>query len=384
MGTTQEPSAGEREGPAPRMKGIEFPPADGWRSAAPATLGFDANALARAVNYATTSEIDWPQDVSRMVARDDPPPFDKPLGPTKPRGPASGVVVKGGLLAATWGDPSRVDMTFSATKSYLSTCVGLAVDRGLIASVDDAVANYVPGDWFASPHNRAITWRHLLQQTSEWSGTLFGIPDTVDHNRSVNQRQTGAKKGEPRQLAPPGTFWEYNDVRVNALAFAALHVWREPLPTVLEREVMTPIGAMPTWAWHAYDNASAEIDGQMLPSVPGGAHWGGGLWISALDHARYALLMLARGRWADREILSESWLEAALTPCEINPRYGFMWWLNPNRSPWPLASERAFAALGAGGNLVCVVPEHDLVIVTRWAGDPNGIVDRVLAALDHP
>ena len=367
------------------MVGIEqdiaLPSPDGWREAEPESLGFDAAALARAVNYAVTSEIDWPRDVGRMVARDDPPPFDKPLGPTKPRGTASGVVVKNGLLAAQWGDPARVDMTFSATKSYLSSCVGLAVDRGLIRSVDDAVAEYVPGDWFAGPRNGAVTWRHLLQQTSEWAGTLFGIPDTVDHNRSVNRRKTDAAKGEPRPLAAPGTFWEYNDIRVNALALAALHVWRKPLPTVLEREVMTPIGASSSWAWHAYDNAKVKIGSELLASVPGGAHWGGGLWISALDHARYGLLMLAGGRWGRRTILSESWIEAALAPCSANPRYGFLWWLNTNRQAWPRASERAFAALGAGGNLVCVVPEHALVVVTRWAGDPNGVVDRVLAAL---
>ncbi len=366
------------------MGTLEFPPSEadgGWRRAAPAALGFDANALARAINYASTSEIDWPRDVGRMVARDDPPPFNQPIGPTKPRGGATGVVVRNGVVAAEWGTPNRVDMTFSATKSYLAACIGLALDRGLIDSVDDPVAAYTEGDWFASDQNGAVTWRHLLQQTSEWSGTLFGIPDTVDHNRSVNQAAAQGRKGEPRPLQAPGTFWEYNDVRVNALALAALHIWREPLASVLRREIMAPIGADSGWQWHAYENATVVIDGQAMPSVPGGAHWGGGLWINTLDHARYALLMLARGAWADRRILSESWIDNALTPCPVNHRYGFLWWLNRRRGFWPRASEKAFAALGAGGNLVCVVPEHDLIVVTRWAGDPNGIVDRVIAAL---
>ena len=359
---------------------IQFPGAE-WHRATPQDLGFDANALARACNYAVSSEIDWPTDVGRMVARDDPPPYDRPIGPTKARGSASGVVVKGGLIAASWGDPRRVDMTFSATKSYLSTCAGLAVDRGRIKSVDDCVADYVGGDWFAGEHNSTVSWRHLLQQTSEWSGTIFGIPDSVDHNRSVNGRRSGAVKGEARRLNAPGTFWEYNDVRVNALALALLHVVREPLPTLLEREIMAPIDASPTWQWHAYDNATVTIDGKRLPSVPGGAHWGGGLWISALDQARYGLLMLARGRWNSRRLLSEEWIDAALAPCPVQSNYGFLWWLNSGRKSWPRASERAFAALGAGGNMVCVAPEHGLVVVTRWAGDPNGIIDRVIAAL---
>lgn len=364
------------------MDDLNFPPSSGWQRASPEALGFDPAGLVRARNHAETSEIDWPVDVGGMVCRDDPAPFNRLIGPTKPRGPASGVVVKDGLVAAEWGTPDRVDMTFSATKSYLWACVALALDRGLIRGVDDRVAGYVDGSLFDTPHNRQITWRHLLQQTSEWSGTLFGIPDTVDHNRGVNATAKTGKKGQARSLQRPGSFWEYNDIRVNALAFAALHVWREPLPEVLRREVMDPIGASPSWRWHAYENARVSISGATVESVPGGAHWGGGLWISAYDHARYALLMLARGLWTGRRILSETCIEQALAPCDINPRYGFLWWLNSDRKAWPTASDRTFAALGAGGNVVCVVPEHRLIVVTRWAGDAAGVVDRVIAALN--
>ena len=363
------------------MGNIEFPPPSTWCRAEPEALGFDAAALARACNHAVTTEIDWPTDVATMVSRDDPPPYNRPIGPTKPRSGPNGVVVKNGLIAAEWGTPDRVDMTFSATKSYLWACVALALDRGLIANVDDRVADYVTTGQFAGSHNGEVTWRHLLQQTSEWSGTLFGIPDTVDHNRSVNRAEADGRKGEPRPLKPPGTFWEYNDIRVNATALAALHVWREPLPDVLRREVMDPIGATLSWRWHAYDNASVNIGGDTFASVPGGAHWGGGLWISALDHARFALLMLARGNWNGRRVLSSGSIDAALTPCPENPCYGFLWWLNTGRKAWRRASEQAFAALGAGGNVVCVVPEHDLIVVTRWAGDAAGIVDRVIDAL---
>ena len=360
---------------------IEFPSAAGWRREQPAKLGMDPAALARLANYAVTSEIDWPRDVGGKVAEADPPPHNEPIGPVKPRGGASGLVVKDGCVVAEWGRPERVEMAFSVTKSYLSTCVGLALDRGLIGSVEERVANAVPGDLFAGARGEAITWRHLLQQTSEWVGTLFGIPDTVDHNRSVNRQATGAVKGQPRKLQMPGTFWEYNDVRVNALALAALHVWREPLATVLRREIMDPIGASGDWQWHPYANAWVEVDGQRLPSVPGGGHWGGGLWMDAFDHARYGLLMLARGRWEDRRLLSEQWLDAALAPCPINPRYGFLWWLNTGRKAWPEASDRAFAALGAGGNLVWIEPAAQLLVVARWAGDPDGLVARALAAL---
>ena len=54
------------------------------------------------------------------------------------------------------------------------------------------------------------------------------------------------------------------------------------------------------------------------------------------------------------------------TPCEINPEYGYMWWLNTDRARYPDASENAVAAVGAGGNTVLVDPAHDLVLVARW------------------
>ena len=102
-------------------------------------------------------------------------------------------------------------MTFSATKSYISILVGLAVDRDLINSVDDPVVDYAGHGSFDTAHNRKVTWKHLLQQTSEWEGELLGLPDAVDHNRSVQGgADTTAKKGDKRTLHEPGTYWEYN------------------------------------------------------------------------------------------------------------------------------------------------------------------------------
>ena len=363
-----------------------FPPAEDWARREPSEAGFDPARLEAAVQYAIESEIDLPIDVSLIVGRDDTPPYNQVLGPTRPRGPAAGVVIRGGYLVAEWGDPVRVDMTFSATKSYLSTMVGLAQDRGLIGSMDERVCERVHDGGFDSDHNSLITWKHLLQQTSEWQGTLFDRPDTVDHNRSVTGTSTASgeaapRKGEARELQPPGTLYEYNDVRVNRLGLCALRVWNEPLPEVLRRELMDPIGASSDWAWHPYENSWVDVEGELMPSVPGGGHWGGGLFISALDHARFGLLMLNRGEWDGQRLLSEAWIDTATTPSQMNPRYGYMWWLNTGQELYPGAPASAFAAQGAGGNVVYIDPEHDLVVVTRWAGDRTGAVDRVLAAL---
>jgi CubicO group peptidase (beta-lactamase class C family) len=270
----------------------------------------------------------------------------------------------------------------------------------MIRSVDDLARDYVPPiqlynpmpagnradrmsapdliDLFATPHNRTITWNHLLRQTSDWEGTLWGKPDWAD--RPVGEASTWTTR--PRH--EPGTVYKYNDVRVNLLALAALHVWRRPLPQVLRELVMDPIGASNTWRWYGYDNSWVNVDGVMMQSVSGGGHWGGGMQISARDQARFGLLTLRHGRWKDRVLLSEAFLAKARTPTAAQPTYGFMnYFLNTGRTPLPSAPESAYYHLGNGANVIYCDPEHDLVVVLRWidARALDGIVQRVLAAV---
>lgn len=360
-----------------------FPEPGDWLQRGPSEAGFNPTKLDEALHYAAQSEIEWPKDLRRILGRIDRPPYNKVLGPTKERGPATGLVIKDGHRIEDWGDIDRADMTFSATKSYLSVLVGLAIDTGLIRSTQDLVVDYVKEGSFDSEHNRQIRWQHLLQQTSEWQGKLFGIPDTVDHNRSVQGSTMSSKKGDKRKLYAPGSYWEYNDVRVNMLSYAALHVFQEPLPHVLKQWIMEPIGASKDWQWHGYDNAQVDIDGELIPSVPGGAHWGGGLWISTLDHARFGYLMLRRGNWNGRQLISKQWIDQSMIPCEHNPQYGYMWWLNTGNRMFTDASEKSFAAMGAGGNIVFADPVYDLVIVTRWASDGAGIINRIIGSLNQ-
>jgi CubicO group peptidase (beta-lactamase class C family) len=281
-----------------------FPEPGAWHDARPAACGLHPDRLADAVRLARTAETRWPVDLGAGLSADpqmnEPAPWNEVLGPTRPRGGPSGMIVRRGQVAARWGDPARVDMTFSVAKSYLALLAGVAVARGLIASVDDPVCASVPHPLLDSPHNARVTWRHLLQQTSEWEGTLWDKPDLVDRNRQVGPGADNSRKGTHRDLGAPGSFWEYNDVRVNLLSLMLLHVFRRPLPEVLAETIMEPIGATGSWEWLAYRNARAEIDGHTMPSVPGGAHWGGGLVISAEDHARVGLLVARDGLWAGR------------------------------------------------------------------------------------
>jgi CubicO group peptidase (beta-lactamase class C family) len=338
-----------------------------------------------AARYAAEHETPWGRDRARIIETNflEAPPWNEALGPMRPRGGPNGVVLHRGQVVAQWGDPTRIDATFSVAKSYLSILAGLAWDRGMLRDLDEPVRRTVDDGGFDPPHNDAITWRHLLTQTSEWEGELFGKPDLIDRNRSIGGRPSKAPKGTHRDLQPPGTFWEYNDVRVNRLALALLRLWRRPLPDLFRELVMTPIGASTDWEWHGYRNSWVEVGGSRMQSVSGGSHWGGGVFIHAFDQARIGLLMLRSGVWDGQRILSEDWIARMREPCPLFAQYGLLWWLNTGRRLFPSASEGSYFALGAGGNLTWIDPENDIVAVLRWV-DPaaqDGFIAAVMRAL---
>jgi CubicO group peptidase (beta-lactamase class C family) len=329
--------------------------------------------LQDAIAFAQDAEAAFPRSMylpdGRFVMTADSgegPPDNEVLGPVTPRGGQAGVIYRYGSLLAEWGDAGRPDMTFSVAKSFLSLLTGLALGDGLIKSLDDKVAGYVQDDGFKSPQNRDITWRHLLTQTSEWEGTVFGKEDRIDHNRVVGVAVADAPKGTRRAMKKPGSFYEYNDVRVNRLSWSLLQVFKEPLPAVLKRRIMDPIGASSTWRWDGYRNSTVTIDGKDMVSVPGGGHWGGGIVINALDLALMGLLVSRDGVWESKQILSPGWCAELRKPCPVAPFYGLMWWLNTGKRQFAAASEQSYFALGWGSHIVWIEPAHDLVVVLRW------------------
>jgi len=369
-----------------------------WDAVQPEAAGFDAARLQEAIAFHCVHETAWPTSMylpgGRYVGTayiGDREEHAEVIGPVRPRGGPNGLVLRGGRIAAEWGDTRRADMTFSIAKSYLGILTGLAHADGLIPDLDRSVARDVPGPWFASTHNAGITWRHLLQQTSEWEGELWGKPDSADHNRVVGggTASGGGAKGEARALAEPGAHFEYNDVRVNLLAACLTHRFGRPLPDVLKERVMDPIGASGGWEWHGYRDASVEFggdSGRRVRSVSGGGHWGGGMFIGSRDHARMGLLVSRDGLWGDRRILPAGWVRAMLTPSPRNGQYGLMWWLNQGPDAlYPSAPADSAFALGAGANAVWIAPSLDLVVVVRWIDRDrmDGFFGKVRAALSQ-
>lgn len=350
-----------------------YPSRDQWERRRPSEVGLDEALLEDAIAFAKTQETTRPKDLSDQVQI-----FGRVLGPMpKERGGVNGIVIKNGYIVAEFGDTSRIDPTYSVAKSYLSTILGLTIDRGMIKNVTDPVRNYIKDGGYDSPQNSTITWQHHAQQSSEWEGTMFGKSHDF-----IGIEEFGSGRREPRKIQKPGTFYEYNDVRINRFSLSLLRLWKRPLPDVLKTEIMDPIGASSTWQYHPYANSEVDVDGKKMFSVSGGTRWGGGLWMSTRDHARFGYLILRKGRWSGKQIISESWIREATAKSGVAPDYGYLWWLNTQGKQWPDAPRSSFAAVGAGSNTVWIDPEHDLVVVWRWhRSAENEFYKRILRAI---
>ena len=356
-----------------------------WQTRTPEQAGMDAAKLDAAIKLSLANESTGSKDLGELLAttfgRNEP--FDTPLGPVGTRAALNGLVIKNGYIVSEWGETTKPDMTFSVTKSFLSTVIGLMWQRGLIRDVTDRARDYMPTpELFDGPHNSKITWEHLLRQTSDWQGTLWGKPDWADRPEGQNPADW-----PKRALNEPGTRYKYNDVRVNVLALAALQVLRRPLPEFLRDEIMEPIGASSTWRWHGYENSWIDLDGRRVQSMTGGGHWGGGMFISARDMARFGYLILRTGKWKDRQLVSPKWIEMARTPGPANDGYGYMnWFLNSGAKPeFPSAPRTAVTFQGNGSNIVYIDWDNDLVVVVRWIQQRafNNFIGGVLGALNQ-
>ena len=349
-----------------------FPPKGDWARRPPAELGMDPARLAEAVAFAqsreSTREFDF-SDQERI--------FGSLLGsvPTR-RAATNGVVIYKGYVVAEFGETTAVDPTYSVAKSMMATVAALGVRDGRLA-VDDRVGTTVKDGGYDSPRNSEVTWKMHLQQETEWEGEMFGKKHDF-----VGREAFGEGERKPRELQRPGTFYEYNDVRINRLGLSLLRVFRKPVPEVFRDEIMTPIGASTDWKWVPYHNSYVTIDGRRMPSVSGGTRWGGGVWIHSWDMARFGYLWLRGGRWGTRQLLPEAFVKAATAPSAHGPDYGYLWWLNTQGKNYPGLPTTAYGARGAGSNTITISPEHDLVVVWRWhRGNEAEFVQRVISAI---
>src|ERR1039457_1543662 len=212
---------------------VYFPASGTWQRKAPAEVGMDAAKLKEAVEWAEAHDSKWDFEKNQVRV------FGKVLGalPAR-RATTNGIILRHGYIVAEFGDTKTNDPVYSAAKSFLSTTASIAFAKGLVRSVDDPVAGYIHDSGYDSPHNAKITWQNHLQQESEWEGELWGKNANF---LGVEEFGNGVRK--PREIHDPGTYYEYNDVRINRLSLSLTRIFGRGLPEVLKENIMDKIGA---------------------------------------------------------------------------------------------------------------------------------------------
>ena len=240
--------------------------------------------------------------------------------------------------------------SFSAAKSFVSTLVGIAIDAGLLGSVDDPVTKYLPELAARDPRFRQITLRHLLTMSSGIryrEGGFLSLGDDTYTYYGVDLRDVALNR--TRIEAPPGTGWQYNNYHPLLLGLVLERSTGMSVSDFMARRLWQPLGAEADATWNLDSKQSGF---EKLES---------GLNATARDYARFGLLFLHKGQWNGRRIVSEQWVRAATragtaTDPAYSYGYRYFWWLDVERPG-------RFYAMGKYGQYIYVAPDADAVVV---------------------
>jgi CubicO group peptidase (beta-lactamase class C family) len=256
--------------------------------------------------------------------------------------------------------PQDTHNVASVTKSFISALIGIAFDAGYIDSADQKVLDFFP-EYVPAANDfqkRAITIRHLLKMTAPiaWKTTNRMGFEPLDRLR----RQRNWVSYILKLLGQGGTLgkFQYCTAGVHLLSAILTRTTGMSAREFANQHLFCPLG-IPTIPDH--EMQSFQLDDIFGKNVTGwikdpqGHTIGGwGLTITPRDMARFGYLYLNAGVWEAQQIISKSWIEESTTPNQND--YGYLWWLREE------AGIRVFSALGAGGNVICCIPEKDLVV----------------------
>ena len=245
----------------------------------------------------------------------------------------------------------------SVSKSVTSLLVGIAIDRKLIAGVEEPVVKFFP-EYAAlkTPGWDSITLRSLLTMSPgiRWNENL---PWTDPRN---DEPHLGKDPDPMRYVlskpiaSPPGTVWNYNGGGTDLLGNMIERVSGKPFDAFAREVLFQPLGST-DWEWKTYQN------GRIAPVA--------GLRLRPRDAAKIGQFILNRGAWGGQQVVSAEWIAQSAVPRFQAIGYfgglffyGYQWWLGRS-----LAGEKEvtwIAAIGLGGQHVVIVPEFDLVVMT--------------------
>ena len=249
----------------------------------------------------------------------------------------------------------------SVTKSFTTTLVGMAIDRGDIPSVDSKVFDFFPEHAHLvvqDPRRGDMTIEHLLLMES---GIQWNDLETYSYDDPRNDLIQRWRSDDPigyalsRDLeAAPGATFEYCNANTNILGEIVRRASGTSLDQFSRDHLFDPLGV-------------EELEWQYMPDNVVFAS--GDLRLRPRDMARFGSLLLQMGMWEGGRVVSEEWVEAATTRHVVpdgdhawGDGYGYGWW------HWDLSSggrfHQTYQASGWGGQWIVVLPESDMVVVS--------------------
>lgn len=312
---------------------------DGWQLGTQAAVGLDAARLCALVDKLAGSPKDNVHGV--VVARDGRLVFEHYLsGPDQRWGEVLGTIAHG---------PDLKHDVRSVSKSVTSLLVGIALDRQLIASIDEPVFGFFPAYAdLQTPEKERILMRHLLAMTSgiAWDEMR---PYSDPKNSEIQMIRTpdpyGYVLAQPLATAPDKV-WNYSGGSTQLLAGIVQKVAGVPFEEFAREALLGPLGI-------------TDFDWVRMPNGETAA--ASGLRLRPRDMAKIGQLLLNGGEWGGRRIVSASWVREAVQP-RLSSSYGYQWWTGLS-----VIGEQVIErteAKGFGGQRIFIVPSLDLVVVT--------------------
>ncbi len=257
----------------------------------------------------------------------------------------------------------------SITKNFTSALTGIAIEEGILESVDNPIASHFP-DIEMIGGKEQITMRHLLNMTSglEWSENNEIIP-LINHE-IPNAISTILSR--PSADMPDNRF-NYNSLSPHIASYIIRLRSNTDFDTYAEEELLEPLG-IGNYAWEK------DTENRV---------WGGfGLQLTARDLAKFGQLYLNKGTWEGKEVLSADWVELSLSSqITISDAvdYSLHWWVNSS----------SIYGYGYGGQSLILVPDKDLIIIglqeyrvlgeqetQQWKFFSEEVLQTILNALD--
>jgi CubicO group peptidase (beta-lactamase class C family) len=288
--------------------------------------------------------------------------------------------------------PARFHI-WSGTKSFTGTAWGLLLEdsrqgrlpRREPVELDSLAYNYIPEGYpLTDVRKEQITIRHLLTMTSCIPGEsmgVMGIPTATHHGpfeHALGRCPNRYGRWVSTLLGEPGTRWDYSDPAFAHLALAFANIMGCEMGDYLRERILKPIGI---------ENLSWDVQGGSGFIGPHtNAHTG--IHVSARELARFGYLALHNGEWDGQQLVSGWWMDLATKISQdLNPSYGYTWWVNTQGTQWPGLPSDAFALMGYRSNKCYIIPSLDLVVARVGSGPPTwdergligGIVDAVIS-----